>query len=57
LAGGEELADRRLVAPWLAMWIPNIVIGAIGLVLTLQTAELIWRPGRRRPRPRRPAPA
>lgn len=57
LAGGEELADRRLVAPWLAMWIPNIVIGAIGLVLTLQTAELIWRPGRRRPRPRRSAPA
>ncbi|MGE5179315.1 MAG: LptF/LptG family permease [Bacteroidota bacterium] len=57
LAGGEELADRRLVVPWLAMWIPNIVIGAIGLVLTLQTAELIQRPKRRRPRARRPAPA
>jgi lipopolysaccharide export system permease protein len=57
LAGGEELADRRLVAPWLAMWIPNIVIGAIGLVLTLQTAELIRRPKRRRRVPRRPAAA
>lgn len=57
LAGGEELADRRLVAPWLAMWIPNIVIGAIGLLLTLQTAELIRRPKRRPRRPRRPAAA
>jgi lipopolysaccharide export system permease protein len=57
LAGGEELADRRLVAPWLAMWIPNIVIGSIGLLLTLQTAELIRRPKRRRQRPRRPAAA
>src|SRR3990172_8535983 len=49
LAGGEELADRRIVEPWLAMWIPNIVIGAIGTVLTLQAAEAIQRP-RRRPR-------
>jgi lipopolysaccharide export system permease protein len=57
LAGGEELADRRLVAPWLAMWIPNIVIGAIGLFLTLQTADIIPRRPRRRPRPRRPMPA
>lgn len=57
LAGGEELADRRVVEPWLAMWIPNLVIGAIGLYLTLQTAEVIRRPKRRRPRPRRPAAA
>ena len=57
LAGGEELADRRLVAPWLAMWIPNIVIGAIGLYLTLQTSDLIPRPRRRRVRPRRAVPA
>jgi lipopolysaccharide export system permease protein len=57
LAGGEELADRRLVAPWIAMWIPNIVIGAIGLFLTLQTADVIPRGKRRRPRPRRTVPA
>lgn len=57
LAGGEELADRRLVTPWLAMWIPNIVIGAIGLYLTLQTAELIRRPPRRRRGSRRSAAA
>ena len=57
LAGGEELADRRLLAPWVAMWTPNLVIGAIGLVLTLQAAELIRRPARKRPRSRRPLPA
>ncbi len=56
LAGGEELADRRLLAPWVAMWTPNLVMGAIGLVLTLQAAELLRRPPRKRPRARR-APA
>ncbi len=54
LAGGEELADRRFLNPWLAMWTPNIVIGAIGFVLTLQAAEIIRRPRRR---PRRMIPA
>jgi len=52
LAGGEELADRGFLPPWFAMWAPNIVIGAIGLLLTLQAAEIIRAP-RRRPRPRR----
>ena len=54
LAGGEELADRRVLAPWFAMWAPNIAIGAIGLVLTLQAAEVIRRPRRKRPRPAPP---
>ncbi|HKQ19968.1 MAG TPA: LptF/LptG family permease [Candidatus Eisenbacteria bacterium] len=54
LAGGEELADRRILAPWFAMWAPNLVIGAIGLVLTLQAAEIIRRPRRRSPRTGRP---
>ncbi len=56
LAGGEELADRQLLSPWIAMWAPNLVMGAIGLVLTLQAAEIIQRP-RRRPRPRKAVPA
>jgi lipopolysaccharide export system permease protein len=54
LAGGEELADRRILVPWFAMWAPNIVIGAIGVYLTLQAAELIHRP-RRPPKRKRPA--
>jgi len=47
LAGGEELADRRFLDPAVAMWTPNIVIGLIGLFLTLQAAEIIRRPVRR----------
>jgi lipopolysaccharide export system permease protein len=56
LAGGEELADRRLLSPWIAMWAPNVAMGAIGLVMTLQAAEIIQRP-RRKPRPRKPVAA
>jgi len=50
LAGGEERADRRFLDPAVAMWTPNIVIGLIGLFLTLQAAEIIRRPVRRRRR-------
>jgi len=32
LTAGESLADRGLVSPWAAMWMPNIVLTAIGLV-------------------------
>jgi hypothetical protein len=35
------------------MWAPNLVLGAIGVYLTLQAAEVIRRP-RRRPRRVRP---
>ncbi len=34
LIGGEKLADRRLLDPWLGMWIANILIGTAGLYLT-----------------------
>ncbi len=33
LIGGEDLADRGMVQPWLAMWIPNIVLTIIGISL------------------------
>jgi lipopolysaccharide export system permease protein len=36
LTSGESLADRGHVSPWLAMWMPNIVltgVGVIGLVM------------------------
>lgn len=43
LIGGEELANRLLLPPWLSMWLPNLALGAWGLVATLHTCEL-WRP-------------
>jgi lipopolysaccharide export system permease protein len=39
LIGGEELADRELVSPALAMWFPNIVVGAAGIILTYRTLK------------------
>jgi lipopolysaccharide export system permease protein len=33
LIGGEDLADRGLVSPFIAMWGANILLGAIGLYL------------------------
>jgi hypothetical protein len=43
LIGGEELANRLLLPPWLAMWLPNLVLGTWGLLATLRAIE-IWRP-------------
>ncbi len=39
LIGGEKLADRGMVSPWLGMWIANIVLGVIGVYLTIRTAR------------------
>lgn len=36
LIGGEQLADRLLVTPWLAMWLPNVILGLLGVWLTIQ---------------------
>jgi len=33
LIGGEELADRRYITPFWAMWSPNILIGGAGILL------------------------
>jgi lipopolysaccharide export system permease protein len=32
LTAGESLADRGLIAPWVAMWSPNIVLTILGLI-------------------------
>jgi len=32
LTAGESLADRGLLSPWLAMWLPNIILTAVGVV-------------------------
>ncbi len=39
LIGGEKLADREFIEPWLGMWIANIVIGALGIFLTYRIAK------------------
>ena len=39
LKGGENLADRGYFDPWIGMWIANIVLGVIGLYLTVRTAR------------------
>ena len=41
LLGGEQLADRRLLPPGIAVWMPNIVLGIVGLLLTLDTCQVI----------------
>ena len=35
LIGGENLADRLLISPELAMWASNIIIGAFGIFITI----------------------
>jgi len=39
LIGGERLGDRGIVQPWLGMWLANIIIGSLGLYLTLRSAR------------------
>jgi lipopolysaccharide export system permease protein len=36
LIGGEQLADRLLFPPWLSMWLPNLVLGGLGIFLMLR---------------------
>ncbi len=44
LIAGEQLADRRLISPILAMWAPNILFGAVGIYLTFSVIG--WGPSR-----------
>lgn len=48
LIGGEELANRLLLPAWLAMWLANLVLGALGLRLTARACDfaLPWQRGR-----------
>jgi lipopolysaccharide export LptBFGC system permease protein LptF len=39
LIQGERFADRGLLDPWLAMWMANIIIGVLGVLLTIRTAR------------------
>jgi lipopolysaccharide export system permease protein len=39
LTAGESLADRGHVSPWLAMWTPNIVLTALGILGLLRVSR------------------
>lgn len=46
LIGGEKLADRNLISPWFGMWAANIILGILGIYLTLrmgrETPAINW---------------
>ncbi len=39
LIGGEKLADRGLLSPFWGMWSANIVLGILGVLLTVKSAK------------------
>jgi lipopolysaccharide export system permease protein len=39
LIGGEKLADREMIEPWVGMWIADIAIGIFGIFLTYRIAK------------------
>ena len=39
LVGGENLGDRGYISPFFAMWTPNLLFGALGLVLLFKTTR------------------
>jgi lipopolysaccharide export system permease protein len=39
LTGGEKLADRGHLAPWLSMWAANFVLGSLGVVMLARSVR------------------
>ncbi len=39
LVGGEDLADRQIISPFLAMWAANFIVGAAGLYFVWRAAH------------------
>jgi len=39
LIGGEELADRDMLSPFLSMWLANFIVGGFGLYLLIRTVR------------------
>jgi lipopolysaccharide export system permease protein len=39
LIGGEKLADRNLISPFLGVWGANIFLGIIGIILMIKSAR------------------
>ena len=40
LVGGEQLADRHYLTPWIAMWLPNMALAVLGIALSLRVCEI-----------------
>jgi len=40
LVVGEGLAERLLLSPLLAMWLPDLLLGGIGIAWTLKTCDV-----------------
>lgn len=56
LSGGEKLADRGRIEPWIAMWSPNVVLGILGAFLLHRSVQetptfQFGLPSRRKVRP------
>jgi lipopolysaccharide export system permease protein len=47
LIGGEKLADRDIVSPFIGMWSADIVLGILGIYLTIrigrETVVIDWK--------------
>ncbi|MBN2104389.1 LptF/LptG family permease [bacterium] len=39
LIGGEQLADRGYISPWIAMWAANVIVGTFGIYLVVHTVK------------------
>jgi lipopolysaccharide export system permease protein len=39
LIGGEKLADRDIITPFWGMWFANVLLGILGLILTVKVAK------------------
>jgi lipopolysaccharide export system permease protein len=39
LIGGEQLGDRGIINPVFSMWLPNIVVGIVGLYLVIHSVK------------------
>jgi len=39
LIAGEDLADRGIISPLMAMWSPNMLVGALGLYMSTRTVK------------------
>lgn len=39
LIGGEKLADRNMLSPFLGMWAANFLLGAAGILLTMKSVR------------------